>query len=88
MKKNRIRCPECEDAFCSICNEEYHYKMTCKENREAKGLKKCRFCEKRRDPMQPNPTCASQTCINLGYQMCPKELECGHYCYFHGDNYG
>lgn len=88
MRKLRTRCSECEHVFCQRCGEDYHYTLSCEDNRTEKGLKKCRFCEKKRDPFNNRKACTKQICVNMGHQMCEKDLECGHDCYQHGDNYG
>jgi hypothetical protein len=27
----RVKCPICQNEFCSLCNQQYHYRTTCQQ---------------------------------------------------------
>ena len=88
MAKYRVRCT-CGKVFCSKCREEpYHLGMTCKQFKDLKNARKCRFCQKKIDKDSPvqskrsafKDVCGEEECVELMKKSCSKVLQCGHYC--------
>ena len=89
MSKFRVRCTQCQKNFCSNPNcmeEPYHEFKTCKQHKDYKEARKCRFCQtKLTHPSQsPIPAfasvCRKNECIELMNKSCDKVLPCGHAC--------
>jgi len=81
MSEYRVRCPECQNNFCSSCKEEpYHLGETCAQFKRNKEKKKCRFCGANLRNEKVNH-CSKRACKNEAKKCCGSFLDCGHPCY-------
>ncbi|KAF2813769.1 uncharacterized protein BDZ99DRAFT_459524 [Mytilinidion resinicola] len=37
-EQERVECPKCRYTFCSLCNEDYHYRCTCQELKQYRNI--------------------------------------------------
>jgi E3 ubiquitin-protein ligase MYCBP2 len=87
MAECRVRCPNCQNNFCSQCNKEpYHLGYTCEEAERYANAATCRFCleELKKPSSSQNPAfracCDSEECSKIRDLCCDKKLPCGHWC--------
>jgi len=87
----RFRCRECSTEFCASCLIiPYHEGYTCKQFKEFKDAKHCRFCgdkltsknQSKKNKKFPAlaDICKKNECMERGAKVCRKQLLCEHYC--------
>jgi hypothetical protein len=37
-QQERVACPKCQYTFCSLCNEDYHYRCTCQQLKQYRNI--------------------------------------------------